>query len=85
MAEDMTPLLAALSFLPEKRLQALQNKLSDIGVECEGDLQFVREVDLHDILTPLECRKLLRTWRVEGTSWDSPGGVWLSEVHWVRS
>ncbi|CAL8354750.1 unnamed protein product [Arctogadus glacialis] len=65
-AEDMTPaVLAALPSLPEKKLQTLLNKLLDIGVESEGDLRFVRMVDLHDILTPLQCRKLLRTWRVE--------------------
>ncbi|XP_030214970.1 uncharacterized protein LOC115545705 [Gadus morhua] len=66
-AEDMTPaVLAALPSLPEKKLQTLLNKLLDIGVESEEDLRFVRMVDLHDILTPLQCRKLLRTWRVEG-------------------
>lgn len=43
-------------------------ELASIGVESKSDLQFVKEEDLPDHITPIQCRRLLNAWNVDGMS-----------------
>lgn len=58
--------LAVLPGLSEEKLVSLLNKLASIGVESKSDLQFVKEDDLPDHITPIQCRRLLNAWNIEG-------------------
>nr|XP_005158438.1 uncharacterized protein LOC101885684 [Danio rerio] len=57
--------LAVLPGLSEEKLVSLLNKLASIGVESKSDLQFVKEDDLPDHITPIQCRRLLNAWNIE--------------------
>ena len=61
---------AALPSLPEDKVESLLVKLASIGVECRADLCLVTEADLnaYGSLTPIQCRKLLNAWKMEGMS-----------------
>uniref|UniRef100_A0A8C2FGN5 Uncharacterized protein n=1 Tax=Cyprinus carpio TaxID=7962 RepID=A0A8C2FGN5_CYPCA len=53
-------IIAALPKLDEDRLKALVERLLlVVGVEEVSDLSYVKEDDIKDILTPLQCRKLV--------------------------
>ncbi|KAL0152015.1 hypothetical protein M9458_052681, partial [Cirrhinus mrigala] len=61
LGEDVRDaVLAVLPGLPEEKLL--------IGVESKSDLQFVKEEDLPDHITPIQCRRLLNAWNVDGMS-----------------
>lgn len=69
LGEDVRDaVLAVLPGLPEEKLLSLLNKLASIGVESKSDLQFVKEKDLPDHITPIQCRRLLNAWNVDGMS-----------------
>ncbi|RXN16247.1 hypothetical protein ROHU_008447 [Labeo rohita] len=69
LGEDVQDaVLAVLPGLPEEKLLSLLNKLASIGVESKSDLQFVKEEDLPDHITPIQCCRLLNAWNVEGVS-----------------
>nr|XP_055062817.1 uncharacterized protein LOC129445849 [Misgurnus anguillicaudatus] len=54
--------LAVLPGLPDDKLSSLLNTLASIGVESKSDLQFIKEQDLPDHITPIQCRRLLSAW-----------------------
>lgn len=58
--------LAVLPGLPEDKLSSLLNTLASIGVESKSDLQFIKEEDLPDHITPIQCRRLLSAWNAGG-------------------
>lgn len=66
MSDIKRALLDVLPTLSETLLSAVADHLSDCGVEEESDLQFVEENDLKELLKPIQCRKLLRSWKVKG-------------------
>ncbi|KAK2859977.1 hypothetical protein Q7C36_004143 [Tachysurus vachellii] len=49
--------LAVLPGLPEDKLSSLLNTLASIGVESKSDVQFIKEEDLPDYITPIQCRR----------------------------
>lgn len=53
--------------LDEDRLGALVERLLlGVGVESVDDLQYVTLEDMQDILTPLQCRRLLEAFKKKG-------------------
>ncbi len=65
LGEDVRDaVLAVLPGLQEEKLLSLLNKLASIGVESKSDLQLVKEEDLPDHITPIQCRRLLNAWNV---------------------
>lgn len=72
LGEDVRDaVLVVLLVLPQEKLLSLLSKLTSIGVESKSDLQFVKEEDIPDHITPIQCRRLLNGWNVEGMSWLS--------------
>ncbi|KAF4097387.1 hypothetical protein G5714_021395 [Onychostoma macrolepis] len=66
LGEDVRDaVLAVLPGLQEEKLLSLLDKLASIGVESKSDLQLVKEEDLPDHITPIQCRRLLNAWNVE--------------------
>lgn len=59
---------SVLSSLPEDTLNLLVEKILNQGVESKEDLQYVREEDIVEFILPIQCRKLLKAWRVHGIS-----------------
>lgn len=53
---------AVLPGLPEEKVLSLLSKLESVGVESASDLPFIKEVDLPDQITPIQCRRLLSAW-----------------------
>ncbi|KAG9273476.1 hypothetical protein AMEX_G547 [Astyanax mexicanus] len=77
LGEDIRDaVLAVLPGLPKEKLLSLLKKLTSIGVESQSDLQFVKEEDLPNDITPIQCRKLLSAWHIE----DHTGFVTLTPV-----
>ncbi|KAJ8333916.1 hypothetical protein SKAU_G00412350 [Synaphobranchus kaupii] len=64
--------LQALPSLPTETLTLLLEKLISCGVESKGDLQYVREEDISELLRPIQCRKILSAWKLEPES-HTPG------------
>lgn len=56
----------ALPSLEVEQRRTLLEELSRIGVEEPDDLQFVCEEDIRHLLTPIQCRKLLHTFKSNG-------------------
>ncbi|XP_029907498.1 uncharacterized protein LOC115359266 [Myripristis murdjan] len=56
-------ILSALPSIPVESLGCMVEKLIQQGVETEEDLQYVREQDIEEFIKPIQCRKLLDTWK----------------------
>uniref|UniRef100_A0A3B3RI04 C2H2-type domain-containing protein n=1 Tax=Paramormyrops kingsleyae TaxID=1676925 RepID=A0A3B3RI04_9TELE len=55
---------AALPQLDREKLETVVGELvSKLGVEGPDDLQFIKEEDVRHLLTPIQCRKLLHTFK----------------------
>ncbi|KAF7648241.1 hypothetical protein LDENG_00160070 [Lucifuga dentata] len=54
---------ATLPSLPEEKIKLLVEKLTLQGVESREDLKYVREEDMVDFIRPIQCRKLLDSWK----------------------
>jgi len=57
---------ATLPSLDEEKIKLLVEKLLLQGVESRQDLKYVREEDMVDIIRPIQCRKLLDCWKLQG-------------------
>lgn len=58
---------AVLPRLDEERLQKIVERLVvGVGIEEIGDLLYVKEEDVNDLLTPCQCRKLLDAFQRRG-------------------
>ncbi|XP_041866818.1 uncharacterized protein LOC121655942 [Melanotaenia boesemani] len=57
--------MMVLPSFPEDKLQSLLVKLASIGVESKYDLHLIKEEDLTEIITPIQCRRLLNVWQTE--------------------
>lgn len=58
---------AVLPRLDEERLQKLVERLVvHVGMEEAEDLQYVKEEDVNDLLTPFQCRKFLDVFQRRG-------------------
>lgn len=50
--------------LDEAKLQTLVNELvTNIGVEGPDDLEFIKEDDIKHLLTPIQCRKIIHSFK----------------------
>uniref|UniRef100_A0A3Q2CQ11 Si:ch211-111e20.1 n=1 Tax=Cyprinodon variegatus TaxID=28743 RepID=A0A3Q2CQ11_CYPVA len=56
-------IVSALPSIPVESLGRMMEKLIQQGVETEEDLQYVREQDIEDFIKPIQCRKLLASWK----------------------
>ncbi|KAJ8338630.1 hypothetical protein SKAU_G00354160 [Synaphobranchus kaupii] len=56
-------ILECLPGLPEEALSLLLEVLQYVGVKSKEDLQLVREEDLLDYLSPIQCRRLVNAWK----------------------
>uniref|UniRef100_A0A3B1JNM8 Uncharacterized protein n=1 Tax=Astyanax mexicanus TaxID=7994 RepID=A0A3B1JNM8_ASTMX len=86
--EDVSAaILAVLPNLQEQTLSSLLEKLASTGVECKSDLRLVKEEDLQEYLRPIQCRKLLQAWSIEGkmgqtdqTGSNTPSSIVFSQL-----
>lgn len=54
---------AILSDIHKETLLKVVNKLMEDGVGDMDDVKYVEESDLLGILSPIQCRKLLHSWK----------------------
>ncbi|KAK2905511.1 hypothetical protein Q8A67_007310 [Cirrhinus molitorella] len=67
---------SALPKLDEDRIKALvERRLLVVGVEDVSDLSYVKEDDIKDILTPLQCRRLIDAFQRRGSTLEPQPGV----------
>jgi len=51
-----------LPSLDDDILAKIMKSLEESGVQAPADLVFVEEKDLHDVLRPIQIRKLIASW-----------------------
>lgn len=54
--------------LDEATLKLVLEKIEECGVEDVDDVKYIQESDLTSILKPVQVRKLLQVWKMEGKS-----------------
>lgn len=58
--------LSVLPSLSQDLTEHLVEKLMDQGVEGLDDLVYVKKDDIAAFIRPIQCRKLLDAWKVQG-------------------
>lgn len=57
---------SVLPTLDNDQLNNLTSELTRIGVKTDNDLQYVTPDDLKDIISPIDCRKLIHFLKSRG-------------------
>ena len=55
-----------LENFPESLLSDVLSKLEEIGCQSVEDCHFIQDTDLCPPLKPVQCRKLLQVWKING-------------------
>lgn len=55
-----------LPMLDDDQLNHLISELTRIGVKTDDDLQYLTLDDLKDLLSPIDCRKLIHFFKIRG-------------------
>lgn len=69
VCEVRAAIIDLLPALPGETTEALILKLNILGAYEVGDLKYIREEDLADLATPIQCRKLVEAWKRNGKLW----------------
>lgn len=65
--EIQASIKGALPSLDNAIVERLATKLiEEDGMESLGDLEYIEEKDLIEILKPIQCRKLMKAWKPKG-------------------